>query len=71
MPATSSPASAPQPPNDPHAITREQLVQGLRKCLTATAKFSEVRFQALVHSGITRVLHMLCLTFVPCSSACL
>ncbi|GFO36171.1 mms19 nucleotide excision repair protein homolog, partial [Plakobranchus ocellatus] len=29
------------PPNDPHGITREDLVSGLRKCFAATSKFAE------------------------------
>lgn len=31
-----------QPPNDPHGITREELVQALRAVLTGTPKFAEV-----------------------------
>lgn len=31
-----------QPPNDPHGITREELVQALRAVLTGTPNFAEV-----------------------------
>lgn len=29
------------PPNDPHGVSREALILGLRRCLTATPKFAE------------------------------
>ncbi len=32
-------------PNDPHGITQEELIQGLRACLSATPKFAEVRIK--------------------------
>lgn len=34
-----------QPPNDPHGITREELIQALRAVLTGTPQFAEVRMR--------------------------
>ena len=34
-----------QPPNDPNAITRQQLVLALRKCLAATSIFAPVSIE--------------------------
>lgn len=42
-----SPSHPPQPPNDPHGITREELIQMLRDVLAGTPQFAEVRLSAL------------------------
>lgn len=55
-----------QPPDDPHAISKEQLVLGLRNCLTASQKFAEVVQQLLSH--ITAVVKS-CLPLSPVLSA--
>lgn len=36
-----------QPPNDPHGITREELIQTLREVLAGTPQFAEVRLSAI------------------------
>lgn len=37
-----NPLSPPQPPNDPHGITKDELIEALRAVLSGTPKFAEV-----------------------------
>lgn len=54
-----------QPPNDPHGITREELVQALRAVLTGTPNFAEVSESIIYLCFFSNVVYFFCFGAFP------
>lgn len=57
-----------QPPNDPHGITKEELILALRAVLTGTPKFAEVgqHFYYLPPKGKKEIMLCICVCVHVC-----